>query len=292
MNDKRFYGFIEQKVKEKLVMPQKIFFTVPQFIIIVISIILTTTITVLAATGTTDAANAPALTSSYTMEDIYQRLANGSNVMQSTFKEPAVAPGIGTMHDLNDIMSAAPQPVSSNGATANEVLHGQTFWGLTNGEWGPQTGQRYGGCVCNGTMVGDSGTRWCDNGNGTMTDMMGSECLIWLKSASCLSNRSWQNAIVAAGTLSSGQCGVSDGSADNEWRLPTFREIVNITTGTDSISSSHMQGFTGIQSNYYWTSSVSPAYLDRPLALNLQDNSSGHFPDGALYYVWAVRTHH
>ena len=95
-------------------MRRKIHLSIMQFSIILAIAILTTTITVLAASGTTDAPNAPALTSSYTLEDIYQRLVNGTDGSQGTFTEPAVAPGTGSMHDLNDIMSAAPQRTLSS----------------------------------------------------------------------------------------------------------------------------------------------------------------------------------
>ena len=44
------------------------------------------------------------------------------------------------MHDLNDIMGAAPVLDNTDGATAANVLSGKTFWGLTNGEWGLQSG--------------------------------------------------------------------------------------------------------------------------------------------------------
>ena len=101
---------------------------------------LLTAITVLAVTGTTDAPAAPGSTNSYTLEDIYQRLVNGSAASQSTFSEPSVAPGTGTMHDVNALMVAAPALDDTHGASAADVLSGATFWGLTNGEWGLQTG--------------------------------------------------------------------------------------------------------------------------------------------------------
>jgi hypothetical protein len=112
----------------------------PLTAILVIITMVFTTVVVLAASGTTDAANSPALTSSYTLEDIYQRLTNGTAGSQSTFTNPAVAPGTGSMYDLNDIMSAAPALDNTNGATADQVMENQTFWGLTNGQWGLQTG--------------------------------------------------------------------------------------------------------------------------------------------------------
>ena len=99
-----------------------------------------TAVAVLAATGTTDSAAAPGSTNSYTLENLYQRLVNGTDGTQSTFTEPSVAPGTGTMHDINALMAAAPLGDDVDGAATADVLPGKTFWGLTNGEWGQQTG--------------------------------------------------------------------------------------------------------------------------------------------------------
>ena len=95
---------------------------------------------VLAATGTLDSPADPGSTSSFSLEDVYQRLTNGAAGSQRAFTEPAVAPGTGTMHTINDIMAAAPELDDEDGATASDVLAGSTYWGLTNGEWGVQTG--------------------------------------------------------------------------------------------------------------------------------------------------------
>jgi len=121
-------------------MRRKYLFTLPQVFLIVIVAMLISAVTVLAATGTTDSSAAPGSTSSYTLEDIYQRLDTGTAGSQSTFTEPSVAPGTGSMHTLNDIMGIAPALDNTDGATTADVLSGQTFWGLTNGEWGLQTG--------------------------------------------------------------------------------------------------------------------------------------------------------
>ena len=87
-----------------------------------------TAVAVLAATGTTDSIAAPGSTSSYTLEDLYQRLVSGTDGTQSTFSEPCVAPGTGIMHDINALMAAASE-VDLNGATSVDVLPGTTFWG-------------------------------------------------------------------------------------------------------------------------------------------------------------------
>jgi hypothetical protein len=95
-----------------------------------------------AAPGTLDSPGDPFSDAAkmYTLEDIYNRLNDGTEGAQSTFTEPAAGPGTGTMHDLNEIMAKAPVIDNTSGATETNVLDGKTFWGLTGGQWGPQAG--------------------------------------------------------------------------------------------------------------------------------------------------------
>jgi hypothetical protein len=119
--------------------------------------------TVLAASGTTDAPAAPGSTTSYTLEDIFQRLSNGTTASQSAFTEPAVAPGTGSMHSLNDIYAVIPDAGANvsgadgsmtfnipNGIyrsktascndtdlVAENVKHGVTLFGVTGTYTGP-----------------------------------------------------------------------------------------------------------------------------------------------------------
>lgn len=255
--------------------------------------ILTTTISVLAATGTTDAPNAPGLTASYTLENIYQRLRNGSAGSQSTFNEPAVAPGTGSMHTLNDIMAAAPVLDNTNGATSEDVLAGNTFWGLSNSEWGPQTGELHGGCTCKGTMVG---TRWCNNGDGSVTDMLGyngsGACLVWLQDAGCLGIKPWSgtdNAHMAAGFLHEGECNLTDHSYYGAWRLPTQDDFLNIVRGIEPISSSSMQAFTNVSSGNYWTRTSDGSTGTNAYSMNLVSGSPAFGSRTIYVHVWPVR---
>lgn len=77
----------------------------------------------------------------YTLEDVYNRLDTGAAGAKRTgaFTEPTAGPGP-TGHTTDDIMDVAPAVDDTNGAVAAEVAPGKTFWGLTNGEWGPRTG--------------------------------------------------------------------------------------------------------------------------------------------------------
>ncbi len=78
----------------------------------------------------------------FTLEDLWNRLSAGTAVTKRTgpFTEPTGAPGVKTMHTLNELMGAAPSVDDANGATAADVLAGKTFWGLTGGAWGLKTG--------------------------------------------------------------------------------------------------------------------------------------------------------
>ena len=107
---------------------------------IAVGVVLSSVVVVLA--GSLDSPAAPGATSSYTLENIWNRLNAGTAGAQSTFTEPAAGPGTETMHTLNEIMAKAPAADNTNGATAANVLNGATFWGLnvTAAQWGPQTG--------------------------------------------------------------------------------------------------------------------------------------------------------
>ena len=121
-------------------MKKRFFLTLPQIALIVFFSMAVSAGAVLAATNKTDSPAGPGSTSSYSLNDIFERLDSGTAGTQSTFTEPAVPPGTATMHSLNDIMAVAPAQDDAAGAVAANVLTGKTFWGLTNGAWGQQTG--------------------------------------------------------------------------------------------------------------------------------------------------------
>jgi hypothetical protein len=121
--------------------------------IIAILVILVSVWTVYA--GDPDSSSAPGSTSSYTLEDIYKRLSDGTAGAQSTFTEPTSGPETGTMHTINEVMAVAPALDNTNGATTADVVNGKTFWGLTAGEWGLQTGTAAGATCTGDATAGD-----------------------------------------------------------------------------------------------------------------------------------------
>ncbi len=168
---------------------------------------------------------APNATSSYTLEDIHDRLEAGTAGTQSTFTEPAAGPGTGTMHTLNEIMAQAPAADNANGAQVAEVLAGKTFWGLNvlSGEWGPQTGTLVSAPAGNpDPACWDNTNRYVDCGNGMVMDTVTN--LLWLKNANCYRALNYAAANGAAAGLADGACGLTDGSAAGDWRLPTKAE--------------------------------------------------------------------
>ncbi len=206
----------------------------------------------------------------YTLEQIYTRLTGGGNATKMTaFTEPAAGPGTSTMHTLDDIYDLAwPARVPKTGQTTSYATgdDGDLEKGVT---W--------------------PNPRFIDNGNGTVIDNLTG--LIWLKNASCFGTQVWADALTSANTLNSGECGLSDGSAEGDWRLPNVREmqsLVDYRRVAPALPSAHP--FTDVQSDYYWTSTTyvdgvtSAWYVRLDVGIvNSAAKSSGS------YYVWPVR---
>ena len=142
-------------------------------------------------------------------------------------------------------------------------------------------------------------------GDGTIRD--NETGLRWLKDASCsaltgtdpagLAN--WQNALAAAAALSYGTCGLTDGSATGDWRLPTkadweafyslvYEDPALVNTGGDAIWSEG-DAFTGVELYYYWSSTEYSSNLAwyAMMWTGVMDAEGGKFRPS---YVWPVRS--
>jgi hypothetical protein len=148
----------------------------------------------------------------------------------------------------------------------------------------PQTGQT--NCYAGGALIpcdstGQDGAiqagvpwptpRFTDNGDGTVRDNLTG--LIWLKQANCLGSVPWADALAAAHTLASGQCGLTDGSVPGDWRLPNIRELLSlIDFGSESPALSNTAGtgtltegdpFVGVGlGGLYWSSTSAGVSAD------------------------------
>jgi hypothetical protein len=110
--------------------------------------------------------------------------------------------------------------------------------------------------------------RFIDRGDGTLADTVTG--LTWLKQADCI-RQPWQGALDAVASLASGQCGLSDGSAAGQWRLPNRAEMLSLSDRAPTFpQASYLDGqyqgtavVTGpvvfdrfVVGDYYWTSTT------------------------------------
>ena len=239
--------------------------------------------------GDMEPANPPASTSSHTLEDVYNRLNDGTAGSPKNYAGPAAGPAP-TGKTLNEVMDKAPQKDDTNGATADNVAQGKKFWGLNTatGQWGLQTG----------TRDDSAGSRWRDNNDGTVTDL--TTGLVWMKNASCtdalasvtFSNGqlNWLDAVTWSSVMKSGSCGLTDGSEEGDWHLPTKNELARITQGDEAVSSDEMRAFTGVQASYYWSSTSIADATTGAWVVGLSGGSVGYVdkPFGNDH-VWPVR---
>lgn len=204
----------------------------------------------------------------YTLDDIYNYLDTGVAGTKRTgaFTEPASSPG-------------------STGYTLDEVH--------------AKIGER---CItCAGTL---NGTRWCDQGDGTVKDM--TTGLVWLQNAAWGGQKMWRNSSTdcsgpnytcyddahsRADTLAAGAAGagLSDGSVEGDWRLPTKAELSGLANGTEAIRSGSPGPFTGVQSSRYWSSTTVATSPSFAWYVTLSNGSRSVGYKGDLYYVWPVR---
>lgn len=217
--------------------------------------------------GNPDSPSGPAATSSYTLEDIYNRLDTGAPGTPGTFTEPTSGPGTGTMHTLNEIMGLA-------GTACTQ---------------------------CNPPAELSPLARWCDNNNGTVTDM--TTGLVWLKKADWGGTKTWRcldsdvdpydDAHTRAGLLKAGtaDANLSDGSVEGDWRLPTKTELLGLANGTEAVRSGTTPcAFTGVQSAHYWSSTTYAGYTDYAWVVDLHYGFVYDFVSKvSYYYVWPVR---
>ncbi len=134
--------------------------------------------------------------------------------------------------------------------------------------------------------------RFTDNNNGTVTDNLTG--LLWLKNANCFGVQPWSAALSSANNLASGSCGLSDGSAAGDWRLPNILELASLPTNYISTPAAWLngQGFSNVnaQANLYWSSSTYAYATNNARGFSM---ANGNLGDGVKTAgspsVWPVR---
>lgn len=139
--------------------------------------------------------------------------------------------------------------------------------------------------------------RFTDNGDGTVTDNLTG--LIWLKNANCFEYLAWTAALDAANKLNDGECDLTDGSAEGDWRLPNIKELQSLvhygvyaptlpnTAGTGKWTEN--DPFSGVQSRIYWSSTSYAGDASGAWDLGLYNGYVGGTVKTNTSYVWPVR---
>ncbi len=151
--------------------------------------------------------------------------------------------------------------------------------------------------------------QWRRDSTDNLTD------LVWLKNANCFGTANWQDALSAANSLANGSCGLSDGSAAGDWRLPNINEISSLinwhytqpalsdTTGTLHWKDGDPFSFPGCTTpkfhdensfycTRYWSSTTDPYVIPNEAYAIYLESGDRHIDAGkgdSIYYVWPVR---
>ena len=135
--------------------------------------------------------------------------------------------------------------------------------------------------------------RFKDNGDGTLTDK--ATGLIWLRNANCFGTRTWNQALSDCNGLSSGQCGLTDGSQPGDWRLPSIRELRSVfdySQQNPAIGFFVLLLIQNLQIDHYWTSTTNIVETTYAFASHTYSGNDVIGYKLNPYYVWPVRGGH
>jgi hypothetical protein len=185
--------------------------------------------------------------------------------------EPPGAPD-STMHTLNEIYNEVrairyPAPVEKTGQTTSYADYDDGYY---------QKG------------VAWPAQRFTDNSDGTVTDNLTG--LIWLKNANCYGLLNWIIALSVCDTLADGICSLTDSSSVGDWRLPNRKELqslIDFGNYDPALPSGHP--FTGVQNQYYWSSTTCADSTSSAWVVHLGDTEVSNPPKIVTSYVWPVR---
>jgi len=139
--------------------------------------------------------------------------------------------------------------------------------------------------TCNGNLAG---SRWCDQGDGTVKDLTTS--LIWIQRGDCWDRLRWYDILTKPiKELRGGTCGLTDGSLWGDWRIPTIKELASVTSGPDAVRYKSPGPFIGLQSGYYWTATTRADHRQRAWSVNMLSGKAIDSPKHMPYYLWPVR---
>lgn len=111
--------------------------------------------------------------------------------------------------------------------------------------------------------------RFSEQGDGTVTDRLTG--LVWLKDAHCTDTAggvartdgllTWPSALAWSNGLSTGRCGLADGSRPGDWRLPNINELRSLVDYSRHDPALPPDSpFVNVQSAWYWSSTTNPVF--------------------------------
>ncbi len=136
-----------------------------------------------------------------------------------------------------------------------------------------------------------SGQRFVDNGDGTVTD--GLTGLMWLQDASCLSTLDWQGALAAMQLLNGGpgESGCPSLSKKySDWSLPNaieLRSLIDYEADYPALSSGHP--FKAVAASGYWTATTATAIPEQAFMVDLDTGAMSMAPKTAKHHALPVR---
>ena len=86
-----------------------------------------------------------------------------------------------------------------------------------------------------------------------------------------------------------GTAGLSDGSVEGDWRLPTKTELYGLANGIEAVRCDNMRLFTGVQPHYYWSSTTNAFSTNYAWDVSMYYGSVNYYNKGSSDYVWPVR---
>ncbi|KJU86234.1 secreted protein containing DUF1566 [Candidatus Magnetobacterium bavaricum] len=129
--------------------------------------------------------------------------------------------------------------------------------------------------------------RFTDNGDQTVNDNLTG--LVWTKDANLPgTTKTWQQALDYVATMNSG----TGTYGHTDWRLPSPKELFSLVDHeryVPSLPSGHQ--FTNVQSNYFYWSSTSYAYITFcAWVVSMDFGLVYNYDKSGSYYVWPVRS--
>ncbi|MBF0628702.1 MAG: tandem-95 repeat protein [Magnetococcales bacterium] len=134
------------------------------------------------------------------------------------------------------------------------------------------------------------GTRFADNGDGTVTDNLTG--LVWMTNANCWGRQSWSNALAMVAGLNDGseRCAGYATGTHTDWRLPNLKEmksLIDRSRVAPGLPAGHP--FSGVQSDYYWSSTSNASRTNTAWVVYLGSGFISNASKTPTCYVWPVR---